>query len=490
MFFLVGLCRVRVVNEDQRPPSYGELAALVESLRVTVDRQAAEIADLRARLGMNSRNSSKPPSSEGVTKPVAPKSLRRRAGRKPGGQDGHEGRTLRQVEDPDRVVEHRPAACRGCGQGLAGAPVVGTQARQVFDLPEIRPEVVEHRILACRCDCGAETKAPAPAGVAAPVQYGPGLAAVAVYLYEGQFLSKERCAQAMGELFGAAVSTATVEAMANRAAAAIRSSSFTERAVAFLSAASALHVDETSMRVAGRLAWLHVATCASVALFLAHPRRGREAMAAMGVLAEAVGVVHHDCWAPYDHADFALERHQLCGAHLLREFQAVCDSAGAGHGETACWSCAARDALLDAKGLVDAAAAASLSKDRIDPGDLEDARYRLVSAAWLGRSETEARRNALEKKANALAGRVIERLGDYWRFTHDPWAVFDNNAAEREIRMTKIKNKVSGGLRSLEGAERYAMLRSYLHTAAKHGVSFLDALKAACAGTPWLLPNP
>jgi transposase len=476
------------VSGDQRRPSYEELAALVEKLTATVERQAAQIADLQARLGQGPNNSSKPSSTSVFEKP-APKSLRRRTGRKPGGQAGHAGRTLERVAEPDRVVEHRPEACDGCGAGLAGVAAAKTEARQVFDLPEVRPEVTEHRLLSCRCVCGTMSKAPAPSGVSAPVQYGPGLAAIAVYLYEGQFLSKERTAQAMGELFSAPMSTATVETLAGRAAAAIAASGFTEAAVAYLAAAARLHVDETGLRVAGKLAWLHVATGAAVALFLAHPKRGREAIKAMGVLAEAVGVVHHDCWAPYDHADFGIEAHQLCGAHLLREFQAACDTAGDAHGETVCWSCAARDALLDAKGLVDQARVARLGKDRIDPGALEDARHRFISAAWLGRSETEQRRTTLEKKANALAGRVIERLGDYWRFTHDPWAVFDNNAAEREIRMTKVKNKVSGGLRSLEGAQRYATLRSYLHTARKHGVSFLDALKLACAGTPWLLPN-
>lgn len=487
VFFLLGLCRVRVVNEDQRPPSYAELAALVESLRVTVDQQAAEIADLRARLGMNSRNSSKPPSSEGLAKPVAPKSLRRRSGRRPGGQDGHQGRTLRQVAVPDRVVEHRPAVCGDCGTGLAGARVVGSEARQVFDLPEIRPEVTEHRIVACRCGCGAVSKAAAPSGVGAPVQYGPGISAVAVYLYEGQFLSKERTAQAMGELFGAAMSTGTVEAMANRAMGVIDASGFYELARAALRSAERLHVDETGMRIAGRVGWLHVATCELVCLFLAHAKRGREAIDVMDVLAEAAGIVHRDCWAPYDAYDIDS---QLCGAHLLRELQAVCDRAGAGHDEAACWSCAARSALLDAKALVDAALAAGDGKEVIDVRALATARHHFTSAAWLGRSETAARASEPERKANALARRIIDRWPEYWRFTHDHRAVFDNNFAEREIRMTKIKNKVSGGLRTLTGAVRYAMLRSYLHTAAKHGIGFLAALKSVCAGTPWLPELP
>ena len=481
-FFLLGLCRVWVVNEEQRLPTYAELAALVQVQAETIEALRSEVADLKARLGMNSRNSSKPPSSEGLGKPVAPKSLRRRTGRKPGGQAGHEGRTLRQVAEPDTIIEHRPAVCSGCGSGLAQARVVGSQARQVFDLPEIAPEVTEHRLLACRCVCGVVSKAAAPAGVAAPVQYGPGLAAIAVYLYEGQFLSKERTAQAMGEMFAAPMSTGTVEAMANRAMRVIDASGFYELARSALRVAGRVHVDETGMRIAGRVGWLHVATCELVCLFIAHRKRGREAIDVMDVLAEAVGIVHRDGWAPYD--AYPIES-QLCGAHLLRELQAVCDRTAA-HEAAACWSCAGASALLDAKDLVDAAFDAGFAKDRIDPVALEAARHHFTSAAWLGRSETAARRTEPERKANALARRMIDRLDDYWRFTHDPWAVFDNNAAEREIRMTKIKNKVSGGLRTLEGAVRYATLRSYLHTAAKHGIGFLTALRTVCAGTPWL----
>lgn len=483
-FFLLGLCRVRVMDSEQRPPTYEELAALVEDQGQIIETLRAEVADLQARLDMNPRNSSKPPSSEGLSKPVAPKSLRRRTGRKPGGQGGHKGETLRRVAVPDRVVEHRPSECGGCGAGLDTARVVGSQARQVFDLPEVRPEVTEHRILSCRCDCGTVSGAEAPSGVSAPVQYGPGISAIAVYLYEGQFLSKERVAQAMGELFGSPMSTGTVEAMANRAMGVIDASGFYELARAALQAAERLHVDETGMRIAGRTGWLHVATCELVCLFLAHRKRGVEAIDAMDVLAQAEGIVHRDCWAPYDAYDIDS---QLCGAHLLRELRAVCDRT-AGHEAAACWACAGSSALLDAKSLVDAAAEAGTGKDAIDPQALEAARHHFISAAWLGLDATEARSTTSEKKANALARRIIDRWGEYWRFTRDRRAVFDNNAAEREIRMTKIKNKVSGGLRTLEGAVRYATLRSYLHTAAKHGVGFLTALKSVCAGTPWL-PN-
>jgi transposase len=424
------------VSDDQWLPTYAELAALVQVQAETIESLRSEVAELKARLGMNSRNSSKPPSSEGLAKPVAPKSLRRRSGRKPGGQSGHKGETLRQVAVPDKVIEHRPGACGGCGAGLIEAPVVGSQARQVFDLPETKPEVTEHRLLACRCACGVVSKAASPAGVAAPVQYGPGITAIAVYLYEGQFLSKERTAQAMGEMFAAPMSTGTVEAMANRAMRVIDASGFYELARAALRAAARLHVDETGMRIGGRTGWLHVATCELVCLFLAHRKRGGEAIDAMGVLAAAQGIVHRDCWAPYDAYDI---ESQLCGAHLLRELQAVCDRDSA-HEAASCWACAGSSALLDAKALVDTALADGAGKDTIDPRALEAARHHFISAAWLGLADTAARRNAPEKKANALARRMIDRFAEYWRFTHDRRAVFDNNAAEREIRMTKVKS--------------------------------------------------
>src|SRR3954469_8029777 len=259
-------------------PSYEQLAALVAAQERTIaqlqDRlaardarlgeqdariaeQDAEIAELKRQLAASSRSSSQPPSSDGLGKP-APKSLRGRSGRRPGGQPGREGRTLRQVERPDEVVVHEPGACAGCGSALtAEGPPARIVRRQVFDIPQITVRVIEHRLLSRRCACGTVTAAAGPAGVTAPVSYGPHAAAIAVYLVLGQHLPVERTASLLGEVFGTPMATGTVAAWTARAAAGL--APFTAAARAALTGAELVHADETGLRVAGRLHWLHVA---------------------------------------------------------------------------------------------------------------------------------------------------------------------------------------------------------------------------------------
>src|SRR4051812_8311629 len=222
--------------------------------------QDARIAELERQLAASSRNSSQPPSSDGLDKP-APKSLRGRSGRKPGGQPGRAGRTLRQVAVPDEVVVHEPGGWAGCGSTLtADGPPARVIRRQVFDIPTITVRVVEHRLVSRRCACGALTCAAGPAGVTAPVSYGPSAAAIAVYLCLGQHLPVERTAGLLAEVFGTPMATGTVAAWTARAAAGLEP--FTAAAVAGLAAAELVHADETGLRVAGRGHWLHVATSA------------------------------------------------------------------------------------------------------------------------------------------------------------------------------------------------------------------------------------
>src|SRR5213080_4543847 len=233
---------------------------MIAQLQARIAEQDAEIAELKRQLAASSRNSSKPPSSDGLDKP-APKSLRGRSGRKPGGQPGHQGRTLRQVAVADEVVVHEPDGCAGCGAALAaeGAPA-GMIRRQVFDIPQITVRVVEHQLVSRRCSCGALTAAAGPAGVTAPVSYGRHAAAIAVYLVLGQHLPVQRTAGLLAEVFGTPMSVGTVAAWTSRAAAELEP--FTAAARAALSQAELVHLDETGLRVAGRLHWLHVASSA------------------------------------------------------------------------------------------------------------------------------------------------------------------------------------------------------------------------------------
>lgn len=305
--------------------TYEELTSLVAELRSELVAARARIADLEARLGQNSANSSKPPSSDGLAKP-APKSLRGSSGRGPGRPKGQPGVTLAQVADPDHEVEHRPEGpCTGCGADLGNGVVVGVERRQVFDLPEqIRLEATEHRLVSVRCGCGKKMKAAAPDGVGAAVQYGPRLAATGVYLMHGQFLSKDRTATALAELFDAPVAAATVASWVRRCAKTL--DTFGRVVAAKVTAAPLAFFDETGFRTAGCLHWLHSASTGMFVHLSVHRRRGAEGIDAAGILPGFRGVAMHDAWAPYDTYTDAV--HALCAAHVLRELVAVTERGG------------------------------------------------------------------------------------------------------------------------------------------------------------------
>jgi transposase len=452
--------------------------ALIEVLSAELGVARARIAELEARLGQTSKNSSKPPSSDGLAKP-APKTLRQRGARKPGGQVGHPGSTLAPVAVPDEVIEHEPKCCRGCGQGLGDAVEVGREQRQVFDIPPMRVRVTEHQLIARRCRCGTTTRAGAPEGVSAPVQYGPRITAIILYLYVGQFLSKKRTAAALAELFGTPVSEGTVATMATRAASGL--GGFLEWVRTNLAAADVVNFDETGFRVEGRLRWVHSASTGRYSLIFVHDRRGTKGMDAAGVLPHFAGVAVHDAWAPYD--TYSHITHALCNAHALRELQAVTDTTPEGQW---CWAQQSAEALREMNDLVKDALATKGTLDGINAAALTAAIHRYRSAALLGLEATHPRATKLMAKHHALARRLIDRQDDYLRFTTDPRVPFDNNAAEREVRMVKLRQKVSGCLRTLTGAQQFCAIRSYLATAAKHGIHFFAALTTLAEGRPCL----
>jgi transposase len=476
-------------------PSYEQLAALVAAQERTIAQlqariaeqdarlaeQDARIAELERRLAASSRNSSRPPSSDGLDKP-APKSLRGRSGRTPGGQPGREGRTLRQVAVPDEVVLHEPSACAGCGSTLpADGPPARVIRRQVFDIPQITVRVVEHRLLCRRCSCGTVTRAAGPAGVSAPVQYGPHAAAIAVYLCLGQHLPVARTADLLAELFGTPMSVGTVAAWTTRAAAGLEP--FTAAARTALTRAELVHADETGLRVAGRLHWLHVACSSRFTALFCHRRRGKEAIDAAGVLPGFTGIAVHDAFTSYSR--YPTATHALCNAHLLRELIAVVDHhdahppSGADTPAGWCWAAQVIDALLALKAITGTGALPG-------PDVLATSRRLIVSAALIGASARGGPPGAVGRRHRALARRIRRRLDEYLRFASDLRVPFDNNPAERDIRMAKIKQKVSGCLRTLTGAQDFAAMRSYLSTAAKHGRRPFDVLTELTSGNVWI----
>jgi transposase len=473
------------VQTGNERPSYDELAALVvqqaqviAELRQRVAALEAENAELKRRLGMNSTNTSKPPSSDSPFTKPPPKSLRRKSGRKPGGQPGHPGATLALVDNPNQRTRHEPGPCTGRGASLARAPEVGMERRQVFDLPPITVRVTEHQLISRRCACGTTTCGAAPAGVTGPVQYGPRITAIILYLYVGQFLSKKRTTQALAELFGTPVSEGTVAAMSTRAAHGL--DEFRAQVGDRIAEAGVAGFDETGLRVAGALHWVHCARTDKYTLITCHAKRGCEGIDDAGVLGRFRGVAVHDAWAPYD--TYLDVDHQLCCAHALRELAGVSDAAP----EDAdwCWATQAADALVAMQRLVIQATAAGA--DAVEAGALAEQVGLYRSAVQIGINQTAARTSETMKKHNALARRLRDRQDDYLRFTRNWRIPPDNNGSERDIRMIKLRQKVSGCLRTLTGARQFCAIRSYLSTATKHGRHMFEVLVMLAEGRPWL----
>jgi hypothetical protein len=314
--------------------------------------------------------------------------------------------------------------------------------------------------------------------VAAPVQYGPRVTAIVLYLYVGQFLSKKRTAAALAELFGTPVCEGTVAAMSSRAAAGLKE--FLGQVGDQIADAPVAGFDETGLRVAGKLAWVHCARTSKYTLITCHPKRGRAGINDAGVLTRFRGVAVHDAWAPYDtYLDAA---HQLCCAHAQRELAAV--AAAAGPEVDWCWATQAGDALVAMQKLVAQAIAAGA--DTVDPDTLAGQVWLYRSAAQIGLSTTATRSTTVMRKQHALARRLLDRQDDYLRFTRDWRVPPDNNGSERDIRMIKLRQKVSGCLRTLTGAQQFCAIRSYVSTAAKHGRSFFDTLVMLAEGRPWM----
>jgi transposase len=405
-----------------------------------------------------------------------PRSRRESSGRSPGKQPGEPGFTLRQVTTPDQVITHRPGACGGCGRSLRRAPVSSVEARQVFDLPEVRLRVVEHRLQHRRCRCGTITMATGPAGVGAPTQYGPRVRAIGAYLVGYQHLPYERACETLADLLGVGMSVGTLVTVTARTSTGL--TGFLELIREQIAAAPLAHFDETGLRVAAGGAWVHSASTAALSLFTVHESRGHEGIAAAGVLPVFAGVAVHDGWTPYRRYGLA---HQLCNAHHLRELAAVIDT-----DPTQTWANDLARLLTEINDMTRHARTVGATK--IEEQLLGVYRHRYQTIIDIGRAANPPPHGVRAKRS--LATNLLARLrgfaSDVLRFAYDLRVPFDNNLAERDIRMVKLRQKISGGLRTWHGAETFCAIRSYLSTARKHNLNALQALTQLHAGHTWL----
>jgi transposase len=459
--------------------------ALVESLFAIIEQQQQQIAaltervkQLEARLNTDSHNSNQPPSQDGFKKKS--RSLRQRRGKQAGAQPGHPPHTLQRVANPDQVVVHALAQCCHCQARLTDLAVRDYQTRQVFDLPAIKLQVTEHRAEIKRCPrCGQHSVADFPAAVGQAVQYGEQIKALAVYLMNYQLLPYRRTRELLADLLGQPLAEGTLQAALAEAAQQL--APLRAAIGQGVQAAEVSHFDETGFYVAGKRQWLHVAATPQLTYYAHHDKRGRQASEAIGILPRFSGIAIHDGWPSY--LGYGC-RHGLCNAHHLRELTFLEEEEQLG------WAGKLKRLLVEMKTAVERAVAGGKSALSASQRQSFVRRYsRLLRQGLAGESQREPPESGKRgKKKQSKAKNLLDRLSQYrretLRFMADFRVPFDNNLAERDLRMMKVQQKISGCFRSEGGAQIFCCIRSYVSTMRKQGHNVLTVLKSVFAGRP------
>ena len=461
------------------------VVSLATLLLERLTKLESQVNELKGRLSKNSRNSSKPPSGDGFGKRT--KSLRRKSEKSSGGQPGHQGHTLEWSSDPDFVDRYEVNVCSACGASLESVPVEQVLARQVFDIPPIEVLVSEHQVEVKSClRCGQSTQGSFPAEANNVVQYGPRIKAMMVYLMDGQLLPSHRACEVLKDLMNVSVSDGTF---------------YTTRDQCFehlapidaeikqaIQAAEVGHFDETGLRVNQRLWWLHVASTNGLTYYFVHPKRGQTAMDEMDILSEFDGKAVHDGWKSYQ--TYACE-HFLCNAHHLRELQYILERYGQW------WAFQLSQLLVTIHTQVETLKAQG--KQTLSSEDLAafDTRYEAILEQGFAENpmppppETKKRGRPKRSPPRNLLERLRDQKASVLGFMHDFAVPFDNNQAERDLRMMKLKQKISGCFRSEDGAKKFCRIRGYLATLRKQGHNVLDALIDLFSGNSQSpLPQP
>lgn len=452
-----------------------QLKREIQELREKLTVAEAQIKQLIELLGQNSRNSSWPSSHDKGRQKPKPKSLRPQTERKAGGQKGHKGHTLEYNPEPDVIEPHRPGHCEHC-QAPLSEDIVASQVvkRQVFELPPLRFLTIEHqaKTITCPC-CGEETTGEFPAEVTQPVQYGSQVKRLSVYLRNEQFIPYERERQLLADLFELPISTGSLQNFVETAATNVKPA--TEAIKEAVKKAEVGHADETGFYVNGKRAWLHTVSTPELTYYEPHQSRGQKATDAIGILPEFGGTLVHDNWATY--FKYQLLLHALCNAHHLRELTALVEN------EQQQWAALMIVCLLAAKQVVAEAYQAGESELSAETRQRIHQVYEAIVRIGLAENPLPNEHPPPVKpgrrkktKARNLVERFDKQQEAILRFVHDFKVPFDNNLAERDIRMMKVQQKISGSFRSWEGAQQFCSLRTYISTIRKQGLNVWEAL--------------
>jgi transposase len=465
-----------------------------------------QVNSLREQLNKDSHNSSKPPSSDGLKK--KPKSLRKSSGKKPGGQPGHVGHTLEMVQNPDNIVTHEITKCEKCGYPLDSEEVFNVESHQVFDIPVLKIEVTEHQAEMKRCPkCGVMSKAQFPAQASNIVQYGDGVTSLASYLSNYQLIPQERVREFFGDLFDHPLSKASLIRMNGKIYKALQP--FDDAAKEKLIQSLVLHADESGFYCENIRQWLHCAGTKTITYYQFHQKRGKIAMDEIGILPYFNGTLIHDFWTPYMKYSCA---HGLCNGHHLRELIFLIE-------EKNChWASDMKNLLLEIKETVDQ----EKTKPHAESLEVEiikgfEHRYDQIIAQGIeaepppepepepepvstdtGNSDNsdnsdnsnlpKKRKRGRQKKSKSLnlLTRLKEHKEKVLAFMYNFEVPFDNNQGERDIRMIKLQQKISGTFRTKQGAKFFCRIRAYIATARKNGINVFRAINDAIRGQPFI----
>ena len=474
------LIQLREENRVQREQIRVQQEQLAER-DALVEQLLTRVQTLEERLNKNSYNSHLPPSSDRFVR--QPKSLRKKSGKSPGGQTGHRGQSLGFTPTPDEVIVQTVERCEHCQADLQEVWPQAGERRQVVDVPSPRVVVREYLSQQKQCPhCQQISVAPFPAEVRAPVQYGSTIGAMAVYLVQQHLLPLARVCEVLHDLLGLTMSEATVQGLIKRCATSLEA--VEEQIKQALRQAEVIHQDETGMHVENRRQWMHVTSTTRLTHYQVHASRGHKALDAIGILPHFTGTSVHDGWEAYGR--YACT-HATCNVHILRELTALAEEQGLW------WAAKLKALLLDMKEATEQARAQG--KHWLHPLEVVDwqARYfRLLDEGDLAHPHATAppghRGRVKQSDARNLLDRLHKDQQAVWAFLENLHVPFDNNQAERDLRMIKVQQKVSGCFRTEAFAQAFARIRGYLSTLRKQGLPLLSALQATLQGLP-VLPS-